>query len=368
MAPPHYRTVQTSARPQSQPRYTYHISAAYSAKGQRLNPDQNLYNYNPYMRVTKTATELANGKRDKRNRPQSGQDAFLVSNVGDTGAVAFGVADGVGGWTDSGIDPADFSHSLCDYMASAAGAFPEGFPEGPLRPRDLLQHGFQRVVQDKSIEGGGSTACIATAEPDGRFEVANLGDSGFLQLGVNAVRNMSEPQTHAFNTPYQLSKLPQKMLAQMALFGGGAKPLQDLPKDAQIYNHQVKHGDVLVFATDGVWDNITPQEILGIVSRLMTTFGGWKGTGNGLEVSKKLSALTQKGSISKSGENTLQALLALAITQEAKAASLNQRRDGPFAKAVQKEYPNENWHGGKPDDICTVVAIAVKDEAPRAKL
>lgn len=179
---------------------------------------------------------------------------------------------------------------------------------------------------------------------------------------------MSTPQTHAFNTPYQLSKLPKKMLAQMAMFGGGAKPLQDLPKDAQVYNHEVKHGDVLVFATDGVWDNITPQEILGVVSRLMTSMGGWTGTADSLEVSRKLGTLTEKGGISKSGENTLQALLALAITQEAKAASMNQRRDGPFAKAVQKEYPSENWHGGKPDDICVVVAIAVKDEAPRAKL
>jgi protein phosphatase PTC7 len=35
--------------------------------------------------------------------------------------------------------------------------------------------------------------------------------------------------------------------------------------------------------------------------------------------------------------------------------------DGPFAKEVQKYYPNEDWRGGKVDDICVVVAIVVEE-------
>lgn len=113
-------------------------------------------------------------RRDAKNRPQSGEDAFFISHVGDTGAVAFGVVDGVGGWQSSGVDPADFAHSLCEYMASAASGFPDGFKARgpPLRPQELLDVGYRRVIEDKSILAGGSTACIATAEPDGRFEVA----------------------------------------------------------------------------------------------------------------------------------------------------------------------------------------------------
>ena len=53
--------------------------------------------------------------------------------------------------------------------------------------------------------------------------------------------------------------------------------------------------------------------------------------------------------------------MALAITKEAKEASLNTKRDGPFAREVQRYYPGENWHGGKADDICTVVAIAIEE-------
>lgn len=188
----------------------------------------------------------------------------------------------------------------------------------------------------------------------------SLGDSGFIHMGVNAVRYFSPPQTHAFNTPYQMSKIPEQMLAQMRLFGG-SQVHGETPKDSAITKHRVKHGDVLVFATDGVWDNLSPQDLLSIVAKHMTALGGWIDTRDEFTVSRELPALTEKGNFSKSDNNTLQALLALAVTGEAKAASLNMRRDGPFAKEVQRYYPQENWHGGKPDDICVVVAIAIEE-------
>ncbi|KAK8163006.1 phosphatase 2C-like domain-containing protein [Phyllosticta citrichinensis] len=340
----------TTARNASQnSSFTYHISASYTAKGVRYSPERNLFNHNPFVRLT--------GKGGKR-RPLSGQDAFFVNQIGDSGAVAFGVADGVGGWVESGVDPADFAHGLCDYMAVAANGYPEGFADGPLHPKDLLQIGYENVMKDDSILGGGSTACIAAAEEDGTVEVANLGDSGFIHLGLNAVRYFSPPQTHAFNTPYQMSKIPKVMLEQMKLFGGSTAHAET-PKDSAVTQHKVKHGDVLVFATDGVWDNLSPQDVLSIIARNMTTLGGWSDTQSELIVDPNLRSLTEKGGIGKSENNTLQALLAIAVTGAAKEASLNTRRDGPFAKEVQKYYPSENWHGGKPDDICVVVAVAI---------
>lgn len=157
-----------------------------------------------------------------------------------------------------------------------------------------------------------------------------------------------------------MSKIPAQMLAQMKLFGGSVAHAET-PKDSAVTNHKVKHGDVLVFATDGVWDNLSPQDVLTIIGKHMTALGGWIDTREEFVVSPHLRTLTEKGGIGKSDNNTLQALLALAVTGEAKAASLNTRRDGPFAKEVQKYYPGENWHGGKPDDICVVVAVAVED-------
>ena len=126
-------------------------------------------------------------------------------------------------------------------------------------------------------------------------------------------------------------------------------------------DHQVRHGDVLVFATDGVWDNLSSIDLLRIVSRHMTSFQAWQLGDKGLEVSDIIRDLTIQGGIPKKHENTLQTLLAVTITGEAKMASLNTKIDGPFAREVKKHYPDEDYHGGKVDDICVVVAIVVKD-------
>lgn len=137
--------------------------------------------------------------------------------------------------------------------------------------------------------------------------------------------------------------------------------MSDYPRDASVTDHQVRHGDVLVFATDGVWDNLSSVDLLRIVSRHMTSFQAWQVGEKGLEVSDHIRDLTTEGGIPKEHENTLQTLLAVTITGEAKMASLNTKRDGPFAREVKRFYPGEDYHGGKVDDICVVVAIVVEE-------
>lgn len=340
--------------------FSYHVAASYSAKRDKLDPERNLYTQNNFDSSSSGFTDVKQCVRqnDKRLRPRSGQDSFFHSQVGTSEASAFGVADGVGGWEESGVDPADFAHGLCEYMACAARMWPQGAKSNTLQPKYLLQTAFDEVTADNAILGGGSTACVAVAAPDGNVQVANLGDSGFMHLGLNAVRHFSHPQTHAFNTPFQLSKIPQRMLVQQAIFG--ASTLADYPKDANVTNHVVRHGDVLIFATDGVWDNLSPQDALGIVSRHMLELGAWVEKDDEVEVSEKFHTLAQSSREGKADANSLQAKLALAITKEAKQTGKDTRRDGPFAKEVQKHYPGENWHGGKPDDIATVVAVVVE--------
>ena len=353
----------------STPQFTYHVAASYSAKQDRFNADQNLFTSPPYDPSMSKFTDPRECKEalDRRRRPKSGQDSFFYSQVGNTNTTAFGVADGVGGWVESGLDPADFAHGLCEYMACAARSWPHGSNTTSLHPKDLLQVAYDEVTDDSSIEGGGSTACLAVAEPDGNIEVANLGDSGFMHLGLNAVRHFTQPQTHAFNTPYQLSKTPQRMLVQMAVFGGPST-LSDLPKESSVTHHKVRHGDVLVFATDGVWDNLSPQDALGIVSRHMVDLGAWVERNGTIEVGRDLAKLVQADSARKADTSSLQAKVAVAIAKEAKQTGLNTRRDGPFAKEVQRHYPGENWHGGKPDDIAAVIAVVLEKAPERAKL
>ncbi|KAI2636146.1 protein serine/threonine phosphatase 2C [Xylaria nigripes] len=330
---------------------TYHLAAAFSAKSEKFDPHTNVFHFSPYQRIQ---TEK---KRPKPKRPASGQDAFFISRVGDTNAVAFGIADGVGGWEESGVDPADFAHSFCDYMAFAAYEHKSEGGEHPLAPKALMKRGYDDVRKDRSIHAGGSTASVAIADENGKLEVANLGDSGFVHLRLNAVHAYSEPQTHAFNTPYQLSIVPASMLARAAKFGGAK--LCDHPRDADVTQHNLKHGDIVVMASDGVWDNLFNQEILRIVSRLMKSIGAWKTSEGGIRVVDDLRRFTNPPEPTEPGQRliTLQSAIATEITSAAKVASLNQQLDGPFAKEVHKYYPQENWHGGKVDDICVVVLV-----------
>ncbi|KAJ5739652.1 hypothetical protein N7533_012436 [Penicillium manginii] len=380
-----HSTARTNSSQQS--RISYRVAVSSSGKGKRFHPLKNAYNFDPAADVLGVSKDK-NPVARRRSRPDSGEDAFFVSRIGhasgpptsrdkphpdaaaaadaNSEAVAFAVADGVGGWTESRVDPADFSHGLCAYMAQSALSWTQ--PANELRPENLLQAGYDAIVADPAVKAGGSTASVGIALPDGRVELANLGDSGSVLLRRAAVHTYSTPQTHGFNTPYQLSIIPPRMRAQANIFGGAF--LEDFPRDAAVTNVTMQHGDVLMLATDGVFDNLNNQDILKIVTSRMVMTGAWTAEpGEGVGISDSLRALTAPAGV-KGGREveraeetlTLQSLLAASISGEAKVASVDFRRDGPFAKEAQRYYPGDYYRGGKVDDITTLILVAV-DEA-----
>jgi len=163
------------------------------------------------------------------------------------------------------------------------------------------------------------------------------------------------------------------MRAQANIFGGAF--LEDFPRDASVTNLTMQHGDVLMLATDGVFDNLNNQDILKTVTSRMIMTGAWTvEPESGVGISDSLSSLTVPGGLasafSPSREEdleylqstlTLQSLLAGSISGEAKVASVDFRRDGPFAKEAQRYYPGDYYRGGKVDDICTLIIVAVDE-------
>lgn len=92
-------------------------------------------------------------------------------------SVAFGVVDGVGGWTDIGVDPAEFAHRLCEYMSNEASNYNEAKQKTELHsaidvPKYLLQQGYELVMEDNTVRAGGSTACIGLATASGVLHIA----------------------------------------------------------------------------------------------------------------------------------------------------------------------------------------------------
>lgn len=178
------------------------------------------------------------------------------------------------------------------------------------------------------------------------------------------------------------------MREQAHMFGGVY--FEDTPRDAAVSTLSMQHGDVLVLATDGVFDNINNSEILKIVTARMLLTGAWtegSATNNGaIQASEQLKALTEPGALdlalpgsssspsspsSSSSSSTksttpnhthsLQALLAVSIVSEAKRASVDMRRDGPFAREAQRYYPGHWYRGGKVDDISALVVVAIEE-------
>ncbi|KIX01700.1 uncharacterized protein Z518_09426 [Rhinocladiella mackenziei CBS 650.93] len=363
---PHARTLHCSPRSAAAaasstsaiPHISLHIAASSSGKGRKYHPELSTFDYYPSNTDGLGLQHGSTIEEKRSHRPDSGQDAYFVARVGqDSDITAFAIADGVGGWTEHGVDPADFSHGLCSYMAETALSWSR---DERLGPKQLLEMGYEKIISDPAIRAGGTTACVAVTQADGRMRVANLGDSGFLQLRLGTVHHYSNPQTHAFNTPYQMSLTPPEILAQAMVFGG--MPLNDKPDRADLADHMLRHGDVLVLATDGVWDNLNSQDVLSIVSKRMRMTGAWlRSPDQGYTISPVLSELVDKsiGLQKHKMPGTLQSVLAAAIVGEAKTASLSAKRDSPFAKEMQKQFPFDPWHGGKVDDIAVLVVIPV---------
>lgn len=143
--------------------------------------------------------------------------------------------------------------------------------------------------------------------------------------------------------------IPKAIRAHIDKFGGS--PYSDSPQDAQVTSHDLQNGDVVIFATDGIWDNLSNQDLLNIISEESTKAGVWQTGKDGIAPASNLGSIVD--------ENLVAAFVST-IVEVAKSRSHNTRIDGPFAKEVQRLYPGENYHGGKVDDICAICAVVIQ--------
>uniref|UniRef100_A0A060TDL0 Protein phosphatase n=1 Tax=Blastobotrys adeninivorans TaxID=409370 RepID=A0A060TDL0_BLAAD len=278
------------------------------------------------------------------DRPDSGQDSFFhvqIDKGTKRGSIALGVADGVGGWATVGVDPSEYSHTLCELMVERFLEQRDLPHNEPLvQPLKLIDHAYEKIKKEDLVQAGSCTACVGVASPlSGILQVANLGDSGYAIFRQGRVYRLSTPLTHRFNTPYQLAAIPNWIKFE------NVRRLDDKPSDAIISTHTLQHGDVVVFSTDGLTDNLFAHEILNIVNDTMIKTSSWV-TGDDGEIKP---GKTMSGS----------ADLAFALVKNAALRSVDLDRTTPFAVELRREI-GITATGGKPDDI-TVVCLLVQD-------
>jgi protein phosphatase PTC7 len=241
-----------------------------------------------------------------------GEDAHFMSAC----ARVVAVADGVGGWRDMGIDSGLFSRELVRLAQSYVA------DSGNTEPYPALVYAFEHV---EAL--GTSTICIVSLI-NGRLEACNLGDSGFLVCRKNGVGGVkastgrfetvyrTSEQTHFFNCPYQIGTNSN-----------------DGPEHADLVEFAVHPGDIVVIATDGIFDNLFDADI---EEQINNELGG-----------KQYVNLTKDNMQNLANE--------LAILGQ--LYGQDKTRHGPFSKSA-KAYGYE-FAGGKIDDVTVVVGLVL---------
>ncbi len=151
-----------------------------------------------------------------------------------------------------------------------------------------------------------STICVATIEK-GLLKWANLGDSGLRIIREKKFAVKTKEQQHSFNWPYQLGNSSS-----------------DTPNSCDCGQYRLRKGDIIIIATDGLFDNLDDEEIISLTN---------------FDHSEKQIA---NNLFKKTLENIE-----------------NKDKVCPFVRkaiaAGQQQY--EQHKGGKPDDISILVAV-----------
>jgi len=177
-----------------------------------------------------------------------GEDSFFIMKK-DGKSSTMGVADGVGGWNQFGVNPAFIARQM---MLNAHAISRENARLGITPdPLTIMSAAYEKIKNGNEVEAGSTTCCIVsldTSDPaNPRVLSANLGDSGYIIIRHGAVVAYSDFQRLDL-APMQLAIIPERFEQIGAI--------QTDPADAECREHTVQHGDIIVLASDGLWDNI----------------------------------------------------------------------------------------------------------------
>ncbi|XAR49442.1 Phosphoprotein phosphatase [Bertholletia excelsa] len=226
-----------------------------------------------------------------------GEDAYFI-----VGQNWLGVADGVGAWATLGINAGDYARELMDNC--------EKIVSDSVVPLTNPEEVISRSAREARSPG---SSTILVSYFDGQvLHVANIGDSGFIVIRNGTVYEKSTPTYIDFNCPYQIQydDDPAELLEE--------------------YHIDLEEGDVIVTATDGLFDNLYEQEIASIVSRSLQ-------------------------------ENLEPKVIAEILAKRANEVGNSEDCRTPFADAVAMEFGvDEVLAGGKLDDVTVVVSLVQK--------
>lgn len=225
-----------------------------------------------------------------------GEDAVFVKGR------TFGVFDGV-----SGAEKLDgvplYSKTLANEMKKLVKE------EEALSMPELTKRMLKCAEIADQIATGASTAVVASIGQDGFLRALSVGDSACMVIRNGKATAKTRDILHYFECPYQLSV-----------------DSPDRPRDGTKMNIELMRGDLILMASDGIFDNLTDEQIVEI-------------------------AMKEKG---------LQTI-AKRVSEVSRKVSLDRNAATPYAKEAQR-YGDPDYAdglGGKVDDVsCIVVSYS----------
>mmetsp|Transcript_7917 Transcript_7917/g.14774 ORF Transcript_7917/g.14774 Transcript_7917/m.14774 type:complete len:347 (+) Transcript_7917:27-1067(+) len=271
-----------------------------------------------------------------QKQEKGGEDAHFYCS-GRANSLTMGVADGVSGWSADGVDPALYAQEL-SHHGEVAAKNSSIFEDDPFNILDY--------AHSNSLALGSSTFTIAnlTSKPADKssngkaiavLKWSNVGDSGVKVFRYGSVVASSPVQEHYFNCPRQLAN-PKKVKEC------------DTPDVADGDEVQLQRGDVVVLATDGVFDNMYDKEIGGIVVRHSRKSAN--------DMAEKIALKASTNSRNKKYESPF-AKEAFDLERSAGDASPYENIVGSFLSNFGVGKEENPYLGGKLDDITCVVAV-----------
>jgi len=234
---------------------------------------------------------------------KGGEDAYFANNY------VIAVADGVGGNALSGIDPSVYAKTLCRLIGNYVNERGSEFTNNPKK----------LIIEAATDNDHPGTSTLAVAYLDREAPILRtsyIGDTRYVIYrkieGKWGIFYEAQEQQRRFNFPYQLGKQA------------------DNPRMAWEFQHEVQDGDIVVLASDGLFDNMYANQVLEFLSRFIDEEG---------EIKDPQVATDE-------------------LVKRAYDLSLDKETESPFerrAKDLGIRFSG-GFSGGKSDDITVIVA------------
>jgi len=196
-----------------------------------------------------------------RQHPAKTSTGIVNADAIEEGFTHLGICDGVSGVHHLGIPPDELPWELLR-SCRARLQLPSGRPEAEAEDRSWIT-GLIADAYDGTQAYGATTLLLAVLRGSDLIN-ANIGDCSLLVLRPQSFQPLqlrvifkSEPGRYDARRPVQVQRL----------MGFSDENAHDVIRKASVSTTPVRHGDIVVLGSDGLFDNLRDEEIQRVLER-----------------------------------------------------------------------------------------------------